>query len=351
MKTLLFVDDDRDIVAALVRQAEANGYRTLSAHNTFTALELIQRESPDLICMDVNMPTGNGLGIGELLVDLGRSDLPMIVLSGQSDQDTLRRCKNLGAPHVTKGAGRSAWSSVSPLIEELLGPVESNAAKSASLETPPATPKTPSPKTPPSSPTSVDQPAPQRDLIETVFEMLGVDPEFLFEDEQCNIKICGSLPSEESAAAPEPQASKSAPQEPIEQESAGEEWEESQPWVLCIEDDDDFSLALKLKLRARGISVVRANDGMLGLNHASTRPADAIILDFNLPNGQGDFVLRRLKSNPTTASIPVIVLTGVRDQNLGHKMMSLGASKFMNKPVVWEELFAELDRHLGWTPA
>ena len=76
------------------------------------------------------------------------------------------------------------------------------------------------------------------------------------------------------------------------------------------------------------------------------RPADAIILDFNLPNGQGDYVLKRLKKNAMTRDIPVIVLTGVKDQTLEQKMLGMGAAKFLSKPLVFDDLLEELRLHL-----
>jgi CheY-like chemotaxis protein len=130
------------------------------------------------------------------------------------------------------------------------------------------------------------------------------------------------------------------------QATASSAWTESPPWVLCIEDDEHFSLALKLKLEQHGVAVVRAAEGVEGLNQAITRPADAILLDFNLPNGRGDYVLRRLKRNPVTRDIPVIVVTGVRDQKLEREMLQLGAAGFFTKPLDFQQLRDELEKHI-----
>lgn len=114
--------------------------------------------------------------------------------------------------------------------------------------------------------------------------------------------------------------------------------------VLLQQKND--SLALKLKLEHRGIQVIRAFEGRQGVQTAMTGPADAIILDFNLPNGQGDYVLRRLKMNPRTKDIPVIMLTGVKDQALEQQMLGMGATRFLTKPLVFEDLLQELQRRL-----
>ena len=155
------------------------------------------------------------------------------------------------------------------------------------------------------------------DLLDRVFELLGT-----VDDSELLRELHDSQASSDSA------------------------WTESPPWVLCIEDDADFSLALKLKLEQHGVAVVRATEGVEGVNQAITRPADAILLDFNLPNGRGDYVLRRLKRNPVTRDIPVIVVTGVRDQKLEREMLQLGAAGFFTKPLDFQQLRDELKKHI-----
>jgi DNA-binding response OmpR family regulator len=123
----------------------------------------------------------------------------------------------------------------------------------------------------------------------------------------------------------------------------------SRPWVLCIDDDSDFSFTLKMRLERQGVDVLRAYAGMEGYRYAFTSEAQAIILDFELPNGNGDYVLGRLKENPVTKDIPVIVLTGRKDKALERRMYALGATSFFTKPYDWTGLWAELQRHLPQT--
>jgi DNA-binding response OmpR family regulator len=125
---------------------------------------------------------------------------------------------------------------------------------------------------------------------------------------------------------------------------------EARPWVLCIDDDSDFSFGLKLRLEQQGVDVLRAFAGMEGYRYAFTSPAQAIILDYEMPDGNGDYVLGRLKENPVTKDIPVIVLTGHRDHALERKMYNLGAVAYLTKPVDWEVLWSELRQHLEACP-
>lgn len=118
-------------------------------------------------------------------------------------------------------------------------------------------------------------------------------------------------------------------------------------WVLCVEDDRDFSLALQMRFQRHGITLVRAFDGVGGVQSALTRPAEAVILDYNLPNGRGDYVLRRLKANPLTRDIPVIVVSGQKRPDLEREMLHLGAARFLAKPVRFETLLEELQKHMA----
>ncbi len=122
----------------------------------------------------------------------------------------------------------------------------------------------------------------------------------------------------------------------------------ARPWVLCIDDDKDFTDFLRLRLESQGVEVVQAFAGMAGYRTAFTTPAQAIILDYEMPDGNGEYVLRRLKANPVTCQIPVIVLTGNRDRMLERTMYRLGAARFLTKPVNWGTLWAELNAFMNW---
>jgi two-component system response regulator MprA len=120
----------------------------------------------------------------------------------------------------------------------------------------------------------------------------------------------------------------------------------SQPCVLSIDDDDDVSRSLKLRLAAHGVMVLRSAAGVEGYRRAFRCPVDAIILDYNLPDGRGDYVLRRLKENPLTKDVPVIVVTGVHDHGIERTLWNLGAAAYLTKPLDFAKLLAELGNHI-----
>ena len=86
------------------------------------------------------------------------------------------------------------------------------------------------------------------------------------------------------------------------------------PRVLLVDDDPDYIRALQIRLESRGIAVLRATTGLDGFCSAVGEPTDAILLDYQLPNGCGNFILEQLKSNLATRGIPVIVISGSKDR-------------------------------------
>ncbi len=115
--------------------------------------------------------------------------------------------------------------------------------------------------------------------------------------------------------------------------------------VLCVDDDPSISEALARVFHCHGIRVLRAFLGIQGLAQAISQKPDVIILDLEMPKGQGTEILECLKRNPQTAGIPVIILTGKSDPGLRKKLKKKGATQFFNKPIPFEELLDEILRH------
>ena len=110
------------------------------------------------------------------------------------------------------------------------------------------------------------------------------------------------------------------------------------PRVLHIDDDSDLVDAVTSRLKASGYRVSCALDGVTGMETALLYGADAIILDYDMPNGRGDAVIDLLKDNDQTSDIPIVVLTAVEKKDLKREMLSKGADEFMTKPFEYSEL-------------
>ncbi len=92
--------------------------------------------------------------------------------------------------------------------------------------------------------------------------------------------------------------------------------------------------------------VVTADRGRDGLRLAATNRPDAILLDVLMPGMDGWETCTRLKSDPATESIPVILLTGVTDIDLTDHAMAVGACDVITKPCSPDWLLATIQKVL-----
>jgi len=118
------------------------------------------------------------------------------------------------------------------------------------------------------------------------------------------------------------------------------------PWVLCVDDDPAWLESLTLRLRQHGVEVRQATAGMEGYREAYCNPARAILIDYEMPDGNGEYLLRRLKENPVTKDIPVIVVTGHRNTALQRRLYNMGAADYLTKPVDWQRLWEVLGEYV-----
>jgi len=121
----------------------------------------------------------------------------------------------------------------------------------------------------------------------------------------------------------------------------------SAPLVLHVDDDQDLVDAVTSRFQASGFRVASALDGVSGVQEALSHPADAIILDYDMPNGRGDVVIDLLKGNDKTKNIPIVILTAVHKKGLKRELLSKGADVFMTKPFDFEELQATVTDLIG----
>ena len=108
--------------------------------------------------------------------------------------------------------------------------------------------------------------------------------------------------------------------------------------VLHIDDDVDLVDAVTARFGAAGYRVASALDGRSGFEAALRGPTHAIVLDYDMPNGRGDTVIRNLKQNSQTRHIPIVVLTAVHENGLARRLLNEGADRFMTKPFEFSEL-------------
>ncbi|HQT94044.1 MAG: hypothetical protein B7Z68_08305 [Acidobacteria bacterium 21-70-11] len=90
---------------------------------------------------------------------------------------------------------------------------------------------------------------------------------------------------------------------------------EVQPTVLVVDDDPDFVAFVAATLEGGGFRVLRAYDGVEALEIARRTPPDLVTLDLQMPRKTGVLFYRQFKSEPRLRSVPVVIITGLRQAN------------------------------------
>ncbi len=108
--------------------------------------------------------------------------------------------------------------------------------------------------------------------------------------------------------------------------------------ILIADDEEDIVDLLKVVLEGVGYRAVTAYDGLHALEQINAEVPDLILLDVMMPGMSGLQVLIKLKSNPVTRDIPVIMLTARSNPTDVSDAWSLGADMYLLKPFDPDEL-------------
>jgi DNA-binding response OmpR family regulator len=141
------------------------------------------------------------------------------------------------------------------------------------------------------------------------------------------------------------------------------ETEDLQTRILVVDDNRQLVQLIQEVLQRAGYVVLTAFDGLEGLTKARAETPDLIIMDINMPKLNGYQVCRTLQADPTTASLPILMLTargqvdppphagvpwsleqGVQERMEGFES---GALEFLSKPIAASELVAQVRKVLA----
>lgn len=118
-KTILLAGKDRQVISELASSLHQLGLQVRIGHDARSTFQAILDKTPDLICLESKMPAGQGMSVLEVLAkDDDYCQVPVIVLTQNKDEDTIRRCGNLCAYYVNPS--HSVWNRVEPVLYELL---------------------------------------------------------------------------------------------------------------------------------------------------------------------------------------------------------------------------------------
>ncbi|HRI67650.1 MAG TPA: response regulator, partial [Polyangium sp.] len=108
--------------------------------------------------------------------------------------------------------------------------------------------------------------------------------------------------------------------------------------LLVVEDERDLQRVLSYNFKQAGFDVITAANGETALRAVKEEPFDLILLDLMLPDMTGTEVCKRLKQNPQTANIPVIMVTAKGEEIDRIVGFELGVDDYVVKPFSVREL-------------
>lgn len=117
--------------------------------------------------------------------------------------------------------------------------------------------------------------------------------------------------------------------------------------ILIIDDDESNRKLLEVLVQADGHSAISAAGGEVGIALANAERPDVILLDLMMPGLDGFEVVRRLKNNAATASLPIVVVTALYDVASRQRIATWGADEVIMKPVDRWELSKRISKLLA----
>jgi CheY-like chemotaxis protein len=116
--------------------------------------------------------------------------------------------------------------------------------------------------------------------------------------------------------------------------------------ILYVEDNDDNIYMLKPRLERKGYEVLIAKDGKEGIEIATNRSPDLILMDLELPVLNGWEASKHLKKDPNTKHIPIIALTARAMEEERSRAIDAGCDDFDTKPVDFKSLITKIHSFL-----
>lgn len=116
--------------------------------------------------------------------------------------------------------------------------------------------------------------------------------------------------------------------------------------ILVIDDEPYYIDAVRMRLEAMGYDVQSAEDGRQGFDRARKERPGLILLDLVMPASNGFETLSRLKADPATSYIPVIVVSAKVETEYVVDAGSLGAVDYIMKPVPMDTLVEKIQRYV-----
>ena len=116
---------------------------------------------------------------------------------------------------------------------------------------------------------------------------------------------------------------------------------------ILVVDDAETILMMERMILGKSYTVITAKNGEKALAAATTEKPDLIILDVVMPDMDGFEVCRRIKSDESTRSIPIIMVTTKGETSNMEKGFESGCNDYLTKPINGADLMSKVRSHLG----
>lgn len=114
--------------------------------------------------------------------------------------------------------------------------------------------------------------------------------------------------------------------------------------ILVVEDQDSIRRMIEALVVARGYEVTAVSTGTKAIDVAATNPPDMVLLDLMIPGHDGFEVCRRLRNDPSTRKVPVLIISALDDPESRERAAAAGATAYYTKPFSPMALLKEIDR-------
>jgi twitching motility two-component system response regulator PilG len=117
--------------------------------------------------------------------------------------------------------------------------------------------------------------------------------------------------------------------------------------ILVVEDEESLLKLESILLSSKGYNVTGVMDGKSALEEVMANRPDLVILDIMLPEIDGFEVCRRIKENPATCTIPVVMLTAKKNSQDVARGTEVGANAYLTKPFKSAKVIEVIENLLG----
>lgn len=114
--------------------------------------------------------------------------------------------------------------------------------------------------------------------------------------------------------------------------------------ILVIDDEPELVKAVEIRLKTSGYEVEIAYDGPVGIDKAKEAKPDLILLDILMPKMDGYGVSKKLRLDPDTKDIPIIIFSAAQHRDMEERCREVGVVDFIVKPFETQELLAIVNK-------